>query len=1195
MAQYKSPNGGYIKTLEDYYGQGRRKARDVFVQEQGYMGKPLNISGDLINAVKVSHMQAANVSLRFAGPRLPNNVPRFPPIKNDIVRRFEEFLLRFLCGEDRKLQLESPMYRLFYDHLNTYHQLLLKVIEESKRSLDPVRKRRTGTIYEVGHPLNRLPKLKEQQKDLQEHMTKLQKLKKMFPLQDGLIRMLEKRVSERRAKLSGVSPFMLQQAGRYNALKKSDNASATTPAVVYGGTLNITFAPDPVGNGKRSSGPGFCGSGEERVFSSYYWEQKGNKLLHCQDVKLSSTDVGVFRAAIRTKTPVPMKGIADAKQVFGRIPMRSIYGDRLMKKWLVAYSFIGPLSAALYPRFAQEKNAATRHPLMKRFEGLQTENDLLVTGNKNNKNQNLKMTLGNKKQNQNNQNQNNVVKSAIRMQWKHKLRSFGANGPQSYWVQLMREMYDAIRINNVRAAIKARIAIRARRNNNKKKGSHGYYIDILNKTGLPMNLGVTEYGYRCQDATNPQSDYVKSYHRFGRSWFAGDVSSDKLQLPFGVYRDQCHPPNVPVKMTASRAALRPSNRKNESTLATVAARQAGLKGELRDIVLNQIATIVLDPHKGNRGEYGHVRTDDFYSRSPESAYERMRQLRQYDMMKEDGVLFRGGGSITSTRSMEHSFVNGSVKVLPGLTLREQVLRARGAIELSRNNANTELQRKVERGEVSIHQQPVAEVSDYETVVAKMAEPKDLSYGYAYKRTNTNNTKNAKNPKNAPAQGATATQATQPPAPKQATATQTTATQTTATQTTATQTTATQTTSNNQRNEKNSKKAQLSNKDTEDNAEILNDRLVIVDGDIFTAVGGQDSTALFAGSAKLLGLTKMYTQVKQGGKDQFKLLAPTRLPTDNVNDPESWGRARDRASEYFNLMHRDAVGDVTGLVDRLKQYVLQPLLESGELVHADHYNDLMQRFLAVTKTNKNNAMGAEPHSIEALYDNEHTFEMMQCLSYHLYKHIGVSTTEALDLLHRFDMIRATRRGREMIYLHATKLRMLGNTGPLPFPYFKRVIQQYFRTEVPRDDKAMMQVHAEVDQLKRDLGKFRLFGIGPKLARFGGPSFVPGSRAWNRERAKTTGMGTPKLQLSPAAVNVTPRGRFGVGKYTKAGNAVRRLNVGGFFHDRDARKARTTARGAQNRQTKINRAQIGNRKQLTKLNTDLTQKLRPKDRM
>jgi hypothetical protein len=121
------------------------------------------------------------------------------------------------------------------------------------------------------------------------------------------------------------------------------------------------------------------------------------------------------------------------------------------------------------------------------------------------------------------------------------LRSFGTSGAQDYWIQLVREMYDNRRVENIRS--KLRILNSKQKKNTPLKPQE--VLTMFKDLNLGDNLGVTCYGYAC-NPRDPSAPWSTSYHRLGRSWFCSDINKDAFQLPFGCYSDKCAPPNLPV-------------------------------------------------------------------------------------------------------------------------------------------------------------------------------------------------------------------------------------------------------------------------------------------------------------------------------------------------------------------------------------------------------------------------------------------------------------------------------------------------------------------------------------------------------------------------------------------------------------------------------------------------------------------------
>eukprot|EP00966_Prymnesium_polylepis_P166311 3844305-Prymnesium_polylepis.1 len=131
--------GKYKGNLATHYKRPNMIVHKAAKQQQGYLGEPLVISGNLITPVQVSHMNTSNVSYTRSAPKVRSTAPIADFIHEDIIQRANDFAQRFLCKEDTYIRTESQMYRLFYDHTRTYTDLTLKVIEQSKDALNPKR------------------------------------------------------------------------------------------------------------------------------------------------------------------------------------------------------------------------------------------------------------------------------------------------------------------------------------------------------------------------------------------------------------------------------------------------------------------------------------------------------------------------------------------------------------------------------------------------------------------------------------------------------------------------------------------------------------------------------------------------------------------------------------------------------------------------------------------------------------------------------------------------------------------------------------------------------------------------------------------------------------------------------------------------------------------------------------------------
>ena len=274
----------------------------------------------------------------------------------------------------------------------------------------------------------------------------------------------------------------------------------------------------------------------------------------------------------------------------------------------------------------------------------------------------------------------NVNTTTDDLLWNQKLRSFGASGPQDYWIQLLREMYDARRTENVRS--KLRIM-----NSKEKKNAQLKPQEVMDKfksLNLGDDLGVTCYGYAC-NPRDPSAPWGMSYHRFGRAWFCADVNKDPFQLPFGCYSDRCAPPLLPL----SHPNYHSSNSGTESSR---------IKGDLELVAVNNICTTVLqhDSKYGTQGRFGHIKTAYKGQRigkmSPEEAFDMFATVRQAKTLNSDSTTIpyeitmglTNTFATMTTNSKPHNAGGTGYKmtIKNGPELKTSILRARKTIKIN---------------------------------------------------------------------------------------------------------------------------------------------------------------------------------------------------------------------------------------------------------------------------------------------------------------------------------------------------------------------------------------------------------------------------------------------------------------------------------------------------------------------------------
>jgi hypothetical protein len=1005
--------------------------------------------------------------------------------------------------------------------------------------------------------------------------------------------------------------------------------------------------------------------------------------LVCQDTRVDSTDRSVYK---RWKDDSPlgleqgsMKGVGVSMSK-GVLPFRGIYGDRLMKRWIVAHSFMDTLSAALYSEFDTSNNS-NDHPLFKRFEGVYYK-EALNSNNNNNNNSNRSTSRGNNSSNKakkatNNKEQQsamlkrekqlraklsverhgenasflqvptraqkahlngvlqgqggasaftadqikkilnaywavagkvnpvrfidagntpniylrpsvlnneilnklapaaaaigggvvellglnqdkaqkyrgemlsaykNINKSSkksskfskfkmadtdgISLQWKEDLRSFGSNGSQPYWIQMMREMYDVVRIRNVRLTteqLKSGSNNDNNNNNNNNKNKKKKPKENLSKGRLSQkdvsslfsniklgdNLGVTEYGYQCRDPLNPVGEsWIPSYHRFGRAWYCSDVTPDNYQLPFGVYKDICAPPRGPIGSN--------NNNDNNGSKGSRTPRSSKITGALQDIVLNQIMTNVLqqDSRFGTQGRYGHVRTHvsdkSFGAIPPREAFKIARNLRSYSVAERAQAIDNPlvidikwyEFIIKNSNNRDPSFSRFNMYYGPGL--QWSVLNARNALKGTGSSKFVTPQHKFSRDPSNIIKKNTAwnKIGETKESASEQWEAAERSALEATLgddlNTLTSNLHNIRNVLETPGRNQMNQKAKNKTPKFQNMNMIETISIGQASDSAIGQTAPLRrqalvdllgpnsnnidwgsnklgkralTKYNLATKHLSSRGGGLTNKSRNSvaDSQILNENVLFCDGDIYNVCDNKLNSYLFAGNNTVLGINKRYSEEGAIKLPVLPLILPLRPSTD------SFRIAKRNASTYFDLMYNDASSGLRGLVDRMVKYIFVPILSSGEITKGMHYNDLMTRFMQMTAGEVN------PQEIERLFKNPVAFNIMKCLTFYLYIHAGLSTSQALEQMAKIEAARIARNTQVNMYILAMHLRTLGDSGPMPYPLFQKIIKQYLKLDLKPTYMNMNSVEAEVNKLKRELSHFKLFG-----REFARRSFLP----------------------------------------------------------------------------------------------------------
>lgn len=973
--------------------------------------------------------------------------------------------------------------------------------------------------------------------------------------------------------------------------------------------------------------------------------KKSYFLLQCEDTRVVSTSASDFeewKSDPRASKLVPFKGVVESLNR-KQIPFRTVFGDRLVKRRLVLHSFVERLNAALYLNYTKNNTRSELHPLYNRFSGLFLENmNKEVNNNSTNNsgvaNTNVRtrilakygftddvngVTLGvaggkssgaagliveiskgavldtNKVRAMRrdlkvpeksfsktattaiikfavpgskayaeltpegqksssilfslikkgkNRTVGNVNTSTDDLLWNHQLRSFGTSGAQDYWIQLVREMYDNRRVENIRS--KLRIL-----NSKQKKNTPLKPQEVLTKfkdLNLGDNLGVTCYGYAC-NPRDPSAPWSTSYHRLGRSWFCSDINKDAFQLPFGCYSDKCAPPNLPV----SHPNYHSSNGGTEPSR---------IKGDLELVTVNNICTTVLQPEAkhGTQGRYGHIKTayrgQKIGKMSPSEALGVFTSIRQATGHDDDPTtapykirlgLNEAGAKMDQAGAKPHqnggTITDFKIQIVTGPKLEYSVLMSRKTLNI---NEPTESPLGVDmNAALSI---PVGSTPSnrHENLSNNLLSKKNSENIY-----NVNKLKNQSNRHTALRKhllGVSNEWNSATLGPKRVTGL----------------------------NLDNSKLKNMgaglkrSSKDVKMDTETLDYNFMMLDGDIFTGCGKKVDYLLHGGSERALGISKKFID---GPTSTIKPVIPLILPLNPGHG--SYDQVKKRASIMFNNLLEDSTGGVAGLVQRQMENVCIPIFKSGSLLKGTHFNDLMDRFLSAVGD-----LEAKGENLELKLQSPKLYNIMKCIQFYLYLHVGLTTQEALTEIAKYQARRNAKAIQQDMFSLSTKLRLLGNTGPMPKKMFQKIVRQYLLTSKNNAYLQPEEVQSEIEELTNKLTSFKV--LGRRFARQSFlPSFMGGMQKANKKMGipspgsnkKLKGTGTSFENLTDSAKNpvrtIKQLTKPTVGQKEKAmigsgGNnrAIKNTNIrispGNRVQQNARRRGASTARRAQN---------------------------------
>lgn len=653
----------------------------------------------------------------------------------------------------------------------------------------------------------------------------------------------------------------------------------------------------------------------------------------------------------------------------------------------------------------------------------------------------------------------NVNTNSDDLLWNEKLRSFGTNGPQDYWIQLVREMYDSRRVENIRKKLRTS-------DNRSRKDEPLTPEEISTKfqnLKLGDNLGVTCYGYTC-DPSDPTAPWSQSYHRFGRAWFCGDVNGDKYQLPFGCYSDRCAPP--------IRGMSHPDyHSKNSGT------HPARIKGDLETIAVNNICTTVLqsDVKFGTQGRFGHIKTAYRGQRIgkmiPSEAFDVFKKVRQandeQNMSTTSPFKITIGRKLNNTNTFNNSerHAVGTGKFIMNWTtgpeLKWSILNARGAVTLPISSPIQNLTPPTEYAKYTNLKNIIANQRNTNIVynVGKLKNTngrgKELIKYFSGQQTNWNAAKHG----DARVTGYNLKEDVL---------------------------------------ENLGAGLQRDSRKLTIDTQTLDENFMMIDGDIFTGCNTKDDSLLYGGSEKALGISKKFVD----GLPVIPLILPL-----NVNH-DSYPQIRKRSHNMFNMLVSDSTDGLKGIVKRQMENVCIPIFKSGSLLMGTHFNDLMTRFLDATKDIEDKG-----EILEEKLQSPRLINVVKCIQFYLYVHVGLEPQEALTEIAKYTSRRNAKSLQLDIFTVSRKLRLLANTGPMPEKQFKKIVRQYLLTSDKKPYLQRQEVEEEIRKLTKKLSSFKIFGKEFARQSFL-PSFLGGTQRANRKMGipnkgfdkKLTGTGT-----------------------------------------------------------------------------------------
>lgn len=731
-----------------------------------------------------------------------------------------------------------------------------------------------------------------------------------------------------------------------------------------------------------------------------------------------------------------------------RVPIRGSRGDRLLKRAIVIDSILPAIHAIMTLPTDNTGVTSTRSPFLKRYQQDPPPPCVDET-----------------------------------FTWTKTSVSFGNRGPQQYWIQFIRELYDHRRMRNVMKVVKSRngrnVVARALGLNNvsvksmnKKKDAKPGKQPVASKNNLratlnrnattnttttklenhavdstrkfvnafkslrstldvlPANLGVTEYGYTA-DVNNVNAEWTMSYHRLGRRWYLDDVDSSSVQLPFGAFSDSFL---------------------HEYRVQSVSKKSAHPAGLLLTVIQNTIASCVLSrsDERGTGGRYGHVHTSGISTMKPVEVFKLVKSLRSYKGSANDTYTAARILRYTEPTNRSSMAVRGEAyKMMFGPSVEFLALRASGLFATSSSIEDVDIKTVDATAFKRVHEDFDSRLRNdtgflkdaFESSARNMQNvyaSNDSSKVASRLRTDIPQVR-----KNAIVKGKVSgnSNANSPKTFGRVTA------------------------YNIKPSELERHAYGLSQKFHNTDATTLDDAVLLIDSEVYCGVEAPFMVT-HGGGNDALGVSSTFDG------DSGNMVLPQITPITRV-DNVSYTQMRSAADKFAALLRKDADASLSGLVQRIMENVFDPLITGGGVSRGMHMSDLMARFSHIVDSLDLKSAAL----VDSLFKHDKYYSMIRALVFYMYSSAGLSQRAALDRLLLVEASRDQNAIRLQQLNLIVRLRLVGEHGFAPTPMFRRIVKQFFATT---NTNSMTKTYS-YDQVWREVESIRKSMMVLKLPR------------------------------------------------------------------------------------------------------------------